>query len=457
MARLKLTDKHIKRMAAPTKGRLQIFDTDVKGLVFRITAERKHDDGTTSGAVRSFSLVYRFGGKKYRLTLGTVDKGMELVDARGAARDALELVRKGINPVEAKRRAAAQLVLANARTFTAVSDLYIKRHLTQKRPKTQKETKRILEVDVKPAWGERPISSITRADVRVLLGNIGSKRRGNRAKHGGKVQANRTLTRLNTLFAWAVEHGYLDVSPVAGMKTLFKEEPRDRTLTDEEIAWFWKACEQLQWPWRQIFELLLLTAQRRNEVGMMDWRELDLDQKQWTIPPEKAKNNKAHIVALSAPAIEILKQLKEGAGSGAKGFVFTTDGKKPASAYGRAKSRLDAKIEIVARKDRGLPEKDDDLRKALKLKAGDPLPRYMPEFVLHDLRRTATTGMARLKVPPHVADKVLNHTGGKISGVAAIYNKFEYLDERRDALEIWGRYVLALMEPKKSNVVRFQR
>jgi len=239
---------------------------------------------------------------------------MDLSAARDAARDALELVRKGQNPVEAKRRAAAQLALANARTFNAVSELYVKRHLTQKRPKTQEEMKRILEVDVKPAWGERPISSITRADVRVLLGNIGSKRKGNRAKHGGKVQANRTLTRLNTLFAWAVEHGYLDESPVAGMKMLFKEKPRDRTLTDEEIAWFWKACEQLQRPWRQIFQLLLLTAQRRNEVGMMEWREVDLDQKQWTIPPEKAKNGKTHIVALSAPAMELLQQLKERAG-----------------------------------------------------------------------------------------------------------------------------------------------
>lgn len=94
-------------------------------------------------------------------------------------------------------------------------------------------------------------------------------------------------------------------------------------------------------------------------------------------------------------------------------------------------------MEAIARKDGGLPETADDLRKALKLKAEDALPRHVPEFVLHNLRRTATTGMARLKVPPHVADKVLNQTAGKISGVAALYNKFKYLDERRDALEVW--------------------
>jgi len=81
----------------------------------------------------------------------------------------------------------------------------------------------------------------------------------------------------------------------------------------------------------------------------------------------------------------------------------------------------------------------------------------VPEFVLHDLRRTATTGMARLKVAPHVADKVLNHTGGMISGVAAIYNKFEYLDERRDALELWGRQVMALVRPPKSNIVQLRQ
>lgn len=111
-------------------------------------------------------------------------------------------------------------------------------------------------------------------------------------------------------------------------------------------------------------------------------------------------------------------------------------------------------MEAVARKD---AEDHDQYRKALSLDAGAPLPQHVPEWILHDLRRTATTGMARLKVPPHVADKILNHTYGTISGLAAVYNKFDYLDERRDALELWTRYVMALLQPKKtkSNVVAF--
>jgi integrase len=105
------------------------------------------------------------------------------------------------------------------------------------------------------------------------------------------------------------------------------------------------------------------------------------------------------------------------------------------------------------RRSLGLPEKDDAFRKAAKLSVGDPLPVEVPQWILHDLRRTAASGMARLKVGPHVVDKILNHTSGTIRGVAAIYNRFEYSDERRNALQAWGGYVHNLVSPAASNVV----
>ena len=80
-------------------------------------------------------------------------------------------------------------------------------------------------------------------------------------------------------------------------------------------------------------------------------------------------------------------------------------------------------------------------RKAIGLAAGKPPPIEIPHWTFHDLRRTAATGMARLNFPPHVVDKILNHASGTIRGVAAIYNRFEYRDERRAALEAWGRFV----------------
>lgn len=425
MARLRLTDKHVTRTAAPNKGRLEFFDTEVTGLVFRITDKN----------ARSFSVRYRYAGRKWRHTLGSVDKGMGLATARDAARDALEQVRKGTNPITAKAAAGQAATLAYATTFGAVADSYLKDYVAKNtRPKTYNETQRILAIDVKPAWEKRPISSLTRADVAALLATIGRRRHGSRARHGGEVQQNRTLARLSTLFGWAVEKGYLTASPVAGMKKGYAEKARDRALDDDEIVWFWKGCEQLEWPWQHIFKLLLLTAQRRSEVGTVEWSEIDLAKREWTIPPAKSKNGKEHIVALSKPVLEMLTDLLHRAGEDPRGYLFTTTGSTPVSGYGRAKRRLDEKMEAVA----GCP---------------------VPEWILHDLRRTATTGMARLKVAPHVADKILNHTSGTISGVAAVYNRFEYLEERKAALEAWAAYVLALLQPKKaeSNVVRFQR
>jgi hypothetical protein len=101
----------------------------------------------------------------------------------------------------------------------------------------------------------------------------------------------------------------------------------------------------------------------------------------------------------------------------------------------------------------GCRNRDDAFRKAAKLSVGDPLPVEIPQWILHDLRRTAASGMARLKVGPHVVDKILNHTSGTIRGVAAIYNRFEYTDERRKALQAWGWYVHNLVSPTLGNVV----
>ena len=167
--------------------------------------------------------------------------------------------------------------------------------------------------------------------------------------------------------------------------------------------------------------MMLLTAQREGEVAGMGWSELDIEKRIWAIPGARSKNGKPHIVHLSAMAIEILEQVPRVAG---QDLLFSGTGKTPVSGFSRAKARID------------------------RLMGGDIAP-----WVLHDLRRTATTGMARLGIAPHVADRVLNHQAGTIRGVAAVYNRFEYLDERKAALEAWGRLVESLVRPALSNVV----
>jgi integrase len=310
-------------------------------------------------------------------------------------------------------------------TVRAVAADYLTRHVQKNtRASTYRETKRIFDVDVLPAMGDRPIGDIARRDIGELLDRI--------AGRGAEVQANRTLARLKTFFGWCVDEEILAVSPIVRMKPATKERARDRALSDDEIRWFWEGCDALAWPFGPLFRLLLLTAQRRDEVGGISFQELAEDRSLWTIPRERAKNDRAHEVTLS----ELAKEILEGAIAGRPAtdainnspLLFTTNGATAVSGFSRAKERLDAEMAKLA---------------------GKPVP----DWTLHDLRRTAATGMARLNIPPHIVDKVLNHVSGTIRGVAAVYNRHGYVDERKAALEAWGRYVSALMREGGSNIV----
>lgn len=235
---------------------------------------------------------------------------------------------------------------------------------------------------------------------------------------GAEIGANRTLAYLRALFNCAVKRGRLPSSPVSGVDAPSKERARDRVLSDDELRWLWRACEKIDWPFGPLVKLLLLTGQRRDEVATLQWSELDLGKRTWILPREKAKNNRAHEVQLSDAVIEVLESLPR---TGA--LVFSSTGSTAVSGFSRAKRRLDAAMFATKSQDLGTER--------------EPIPQW----VLHDLRRTTATGMARLGFPPHVVDKVLNHTSGTIRGVAAVYNRFEYLEERSAALEAWGQYV----------------
>lgn len=167
-----------------------------------------------------------------------------------------------------------------------------------------------------------------------------------------------------------------------------------------------------------LFQLLLLTAQRENEVAGMRWSELDLENRVWHLPVSRTKNGKAHDVHLSEQAMEIIESRHRFKPEpGRPDFVFSLDGRRPVGGLESAKSRL---AELMG----------------------------VSDWELHDLRHTATTGLARLDVPLHVAERVLNHTSGTISGVAAVYDRFTYQDERREALAKWGAFVQQLVNPE---------
>ena len=172
----------------------------------------------------------------------------------------------------------------------------------------------------------------------------------------------------------------------------------------------------------------------------MEWSEINLDTGLWSIPRQKAKNDHGHDVQLFVEAVTIIRALPRITGP----YVFSTNGKTPVSGFSRAKERLDASMLAV-------------LKEAAAERGGNPAETALDPWILHDLRRTATTGMAALRVLPHVVDRILNHTSATIRGVARVYNRFEYADERRTALEAWGRAIDAIVSGRAvSNVVELK-
>jgi len=409
-----LTELFVARVKPPAQGRVEYFDAAFPGLALRVTANGS----------KSWCTFYRFNGRLRRFTIGAYP-AIKPAQARREAAAALDRARGGIDPA-VEKRARRYARDPQADTFGALVQDYLERYARKNTaPGTFKETKRVLESRDLAAWHNRPILDISRRDVIDVIDNIAKR---------AEVQANRTLARLRALLNWAVEKDRLSSSPIMGMKPPTKERARDRALTDDELRWFWRACETIDWPFGPLAKLLLLTAQRRDEVGGMEWSELGFDQKTWTLPRNKVKNNRAHEVHLSDAAVQVLRSVPRVA----NGPVFSTNG-RPVSGFSQGKKRLDAAM---------FKAKRDEL--------GDKAAP-IPHWILHDLRRTAATGMARLNIPPHVVDKVLNHVSGTIRGVAAVYNRFEYLEERRAALEAWGRYVGDLVTPKAPNIVAMRR
>jgi integrase len=383
-----------------------------------------------SGAM-SFNLRYRFGGQPRNLTIGPAAIG--LAEGRRLATEARGEIARGNDPCALKnerRAAAAAEELARkapARdSVAAIAERFIAKHVRPKtRPASAYEMERLLRVEIVPKLGNRRLAEVTRADVRQLVEDI--------ADRGAPIVANRTLGLLRLLCNWARAQDIIAVSPCDGLKPPAPERSRDRVLTDDEIRLFWQACEVIGWPFGPLARMLLLTGQRRDEVGAMTWGEVDLASATWRLTGERVKNKREHAIPLSAPAMRLLASAPRI--SGAEGYVFTASGVEPIKGFSHMKNRIDAAMQAEARRD-------------------DPEATEIPHWTFHDLRRTCASGMAALRTPPHVIEAVLNHASGAIKGVAAVYNRYKYDDEKRAALEAWGRRIELLATGEAaSNVV----
>ena len=389
---LGLTDVAIKNLASPERGQVEIWDPRIPGFGVRVS----------HAGTKAFVLVYRFNGRSRRLTLGRYPT-LKLADARALAQEALRALAHNEDPAAKKVRARRS---AAADGFEGFVSRFVEMYA---RPKNRSadETERLLRREFVSAWGNRPIGEIGKHDVLSVLDGLMRVE-----KH---TTANRSLAAIRKLFNWAVERGMLEQSPCTGIRAPAKTVKRERVLTDEELKIVWACAEEMGYPYGHLVHLLVLTAQRLGEVAGMRWVDINREQALWSLSSEQTKSARMHDVPLPAMAMRIIATIPRVSDE----LVFPARGRDNViSGFSKWKMRLDQAAGIE-------------------------------EWRTHDLRRTAATGLARLKVSPHVIERILNHTTGTLGGVAGIYNRFQYIPEMRAAFELWAEHVGTLMRAQE--------
>jgi integrase len=382
MPRVKLTKSAIDALPTP-KSDVVYWDTSLPGFGVKVTPKGR----------KVFVVLYRTGGagsKLRKYTIGPYGR-VTLHHARIAAQRVFVAKLDGRDPAAEKREANRRIV---ADRVDDILERFITQHLSQNR--SGAEIARLLRRELEP-WKAKSIHEIRKRDVVDVVSAIDER--------GAPAAANKTLKSIKKFLRWCAGQAIIEQSPADDVPLPAKTVSRDRVLSDEELVQVLRAARIIGDPYCGIVELLTLTGQRREEVARMQWEEVDLPRHAWTVPGSRTKNAKSHAVHLSRQSIAVLDRL------GRSGpLLFSISGSKPFQAFSLSKRLLDKMSGITG-------------------------------WRLHDLRRTCVSGMARIGIAPHVADKVLNHQSGTISGVAAVYQRHDFLAEREEALERWGAHI----------------
>ena len=372
-----------------------------------------HKDAIPGFGVRKFAsgkasyiVKYSIGSKQRRQSLGPVTRG-NLKAMRLLASEVKARARLG-QDVIAERDIAAK-IKAGAKTLASVYPKFLETKRATLKARSFAEVERHIKVAWKPLH-KLPLGEITRPQIVSVIDSLES---GN-----GKVAADRARISLSTLFAWAMDRGECSANPTNDIKARSEKVSRTRVLSESELVEIWNAT--LDDDYGLIVRLLLLTGQRRNEIGDLSRSEVNFSLSQIELPPERTKNSLPHIVPLAPQAVALLKGVKR-RGDRELFFGRSVGG---FSGWSKAKVELDERV-AAARK-------------------GGGVKKRMAPWVLHDLRRTFVTHMNELGIaPPHIIEAVVNHVSGHLAGVAGVYNKAQYLDERRQALLAWSAHLAA--------------
>lgn len=411
MPQVELTDRFCQ--AAKSEGRPQTdyFDAIVKGLCLRVG----------SGGTKSFFQVYSrpADGKRAWLKLGTYPE-LTLAIARQKARDARGAVSEGADPVAEKK------ALAASQTVADLVDNYLARQVATKRSAT--EIGRRLNKNLKDMIGPIRLSDLHRRDLTRCIDAVKDR--------GAGTEANRLFEDIRAMVRWARGRGDLDENLTEGMRKPTETTERARVLTADEIRTMWHALPDadMRESTRRIIRLCLVTGQRVGEVSGMTRQEIDLDVALWTIPPDRAKNGRQHVVPLPAMAVAIIREqladaqaLAERKDRKAAPFVFPGPG-------GRAAVTAASVPKAVKREE--------------TVKRGATTILGIAPWTPHDLRRTAATGMEEIGISPFVVGHVLNHSSATRATVTSrVYARYDYEREKREALECWAKRLQSVLDP----------
>lgn len=420
----KLTAQAIARLKSK-ETRHEVHDSGCPGLYLVIQPSGR----------KSWALRFRQpNGRPAKLTLGPVDLSLAETEQSPVLGGPLTLAAAHVVAADLKRQRAHGQDIAGvarrnklekragvAKTFgDAVVD-FIKQHAM---PNTRRWGAQARLLGLKAAdglevipggladrWRDKPLSEITDDDIHALVDEVREKgvpglaRKSRRPTEG---MATSMFSTLSTFFKWLIQKRRVKQNPCSGLPRPKAAASRDRVLSANEIVSFWSAARELGDPYAPMLKLLLLTGCRLNEVARMRRPELSDDCEIWTIPSSRTKNKRIHVVPLPPAARELIASLPSD-----REIIFTTDGRTSVASADRIKKRLDGLMNI-------------------------------PEWRLHDLRRTCATGMAEIGVAPHIVEACLNHVSGAKAGVAGIYNRAVYANEKREALVRWAAHLLTL-------------
>jgi integrase len=408
---VRLTDRGAAALILPAGKTDHVFwDFSLPSFGLRLRGDRK-------SCSKSWLVQYRANGQQRREALGDIRK-VKIDDARRAARKIFAQVELGVDPAAEKAKARTAAAAATL-TLGVVADRYLASKQPTLRPNSYAQAAGYLINHWRPLR-DRPLAEIKRADVAVQLQDLVTTR--------GPIAAARARGHLSALFAWSMREGLVDRNPVVNTNAPDKGvKPRDRVLNGDELKAIW-AATNLDDDFSRIVRLLILTACRRNEIGGLEWSEIDFDTGTLTISGRRTKNGRALQLKLPATAMNIL----------------------------RAVPRRDGSVCLFGKPTKGLSSWSHGMQllQARMAAAGTSLPHW----TLHDLRRSVATRMAEeLNIQPHIIEALLNHVSGHKRGVAGIYNRASYGREIAVALQLWAEHLSALIESRKRKIVTLNR